>query len=566
MKIIFAGGEIVNVFTDSLVKANVVVEDGIITGVGDYYVPDESYDEVVDITGKIMCPGFIDSHIHIESTMLSPAELAKALIVHGTTGIVADPHEIANVCGMTGTEYMLKATENLPLSVYIMASSCVPAVPLDESAATLTADELAPLYRYERVLGLAEMMNYPGVLAQDDDIRQKIDDAKAVGGRVNGHAPLVTGAGLDKYISFGVEDDHECSDINEAIAKLERGMHILIRQGTAAKNLKALIDLFDAPYSYRCLLCTDDKSAADIIATGHIDSIIRESVSMGKSVCAGIRMATIQPAQYYGLTGLGAIAPGYKADILIMSDIDTLHVEDVYRDGRKVCEDGRVLPFAGPQVDENILKRVSSSVNVAKCDKSLFDLGVKGQCKCRVIEAIPESLLTNEVILDVDFSNGSGIDIERDILKVAVLERHNGTGHTGIGFIHGLGLKEGALASTVSHDSHNIIVIGTNEEDMSTCVNELIDMQGGMVVVRDGRILASLPLPIGGLMSNDTVYRVADQNTSLSIAAKQLGAAEGIDPFMNTAFLSLSVIPHLKITSRGLLDVDAQEIKNVIYE
>lgn len=563
MKTIFTGGTVANVFTDSLVKANVVVEDGVITGVGDYYVPNESYDKVIDISGKVMCPGFIDSHIHIESTMLSASELTKALLLHGTTGIVADPHEIANVCGITGIEYMLEATEGLPLTVYIMASSCVPAVPLDESATTLTALELKPLYNHERVLGLAEMMNYPGVLAKDEDIRQKINDAKASGGRVNGHAPLMGGEGLDKYIAFGVEDDHECNDINEAIEKLSKGMHILIRQGTAAKNLKSLIDLFDNPYSYRCLLCTDDKSAADLIEAGHIDSIIREASSLGKSALAGIRMATIQAAEYYGLKNLGAVAPGYKADILILSDIDSLHVENVYKSGTLVCENGKVLPFNEPAITPSIIERVRGSVKINRCAKDIFDLGLSGIKKCRVIEALPGSLLTNEVLLDIDFSDGSGIDTKRDILKVAVLERHNNTGHVGIGFIRGLGLKEGALASSVSHDSHNIIVIGTNEEDMATCVNEMINMQGGMIVVKDGKTLASLPLPIAGLMSNDNVSEVAMQNTILRKAARELGSAQGIDPFMNTAFLSLSVIPHLKITSRGLLDVDTQKIKSL---
>lgn len=561
MKVLFTGGSVVNVFTDSVSMENVVVEDGVIVGVGDYYTADgDKYDEIIDCTGKIICPGFIDSHIHIESTMLEPGELAKALLPCGTTAIIADPHEIANVCGITGIEYMLSATEGLPLSVYIMASSCVPAVPLDESALTLTANELKPLYKYDRVIGLAEMMNYPGVLAGDSDIRQKINDAKDAGGRVNGHAPLVSGEGLDRYISSGVEDDHECNDFGEAREKLSKGMHILIREGTAAKNLEALIGLFDYPYSSRCLLCTDDRSAADIINSGHIDSIIRKAVRLGKSPIIGIRMATIQAAQYYGLRNLGAIAPGYKADMLVLTDIENLKVEKVYKAGKLVCDGGETKPFEKPQIPEVQLKRVKGSVNVNKCTSAIFAMGKCGIQNTHVIEVIPGSLLTNDLQMDVDYSNGSGIDLDKDILKAAVLERHNGTGHVGLGLIHGLGLKKGALASTVSHDSHNIIVIGTNEEDMALCVNEIIEMQGGLVVVNDGKVLSKLPLEIGGLMSSKSAEKVAAENVELREAAKQLGAADGIDPFMNTAFLSLSVIPHLKITSRGLLNVDAQEI------
>ena len=573
MRTLFKGGEVVNVFTDSLARANVVVEDGIIIGVGDYYdakddncdLKDDNYDEVVDCSGMIICPGFIDSHIHIESTMLAPHELAKAILPCGTTAIVADPHEIANVCGIAGIEYMLEATENLPLSVYVMASSCVPAVPLDESAGVLDAKALKPLYDHERVLGLAEMMNYPGVIAGDSDVKNKIEDAKALGGRVNGHAPLLSGEMLDKYISAGIEDDHECSAANEAIEKMSKGMHILIREGTAAKNLKMLSPLFEYPYSARCLLCTDDKSAADIINEGHIDSIVKKAAALGRSPFAAIRMATIQAAEYYGLKNLGAIAPGYKADMIIASDIESLEIKKVYKNGKKVCEDGAALPFDRPEISDEILKRVKGSVNVKGCAKELFDLGLTGKHTCRVIKVIPGSIITDEVQLDIDFANGTGIDTNRDILKVAVLERHNGTGHAGAGFINGIGLKKGALAATVSHDSHNIIVIGADEDDMALCVNEIIKMQGGMAAAADGVILSALPLEIGGLMSTGSAKAVAKENDDLIKAAAELGCNEGIAPFMNMAFLSLSVIPHLKITSRGLLDADTQEIKNILF-
>lgn len=567
MKKLFQGGKIVNVFTDTLECANVVVEDGIITGVGEYTpTPDSDYDEIIDCSNMILCPGFIDSHIHIESTMLTPAELSRILISHGTTAIIADPHEIANVCGIAGIEYMLESSASLPLSIYFMASSCVPAVPLDESATTLSAGELKPLYSNSRVLGLAEMMNFPGVLAGDSDIRMKISDAAENGGRVNGHAPLLLGESLDKYIVAGVEDDHECSDLAEAIEKLKKGMRIFIRQGSAARNLDALIDLFDAPYSYRCMLCTDDKSSADLISDGHIDSIIRAAADKGKSTLAAIRMATIQPAEYYGLKHTGAIAPGYNADIAIFSDLKSLHTEAVYKMGESVYDGNSVIPIQEPAISPDIQNRVKGSVNVCKCSEKLFAMDAVGCKKCRVIEVLPGSLLTNELTMDIDFDTNSGIDTDRDIIKVAVLERHNSTSHVGLGFLHGMGLKSGALASTVSHDSHNIIVIGSNDADMAVCVNEIIDMQGGLVVVDNGKVLSRLPLPVAGLMSMEDARSVANQNDALHEAVKKLGCNDGIEPFMNTAFLSLSVIPSLKITSRGLLNVNTQTIVPLLVQ
>ena len=556
MKTLLKNGTVLNVFTDSYQKTDVLIEDDKIIGVGNYNEADA--DVTVDLSGKYICPGFIDGHIHIESTMLTPAELAKICLPHGTTAIVADPHEIANVCGITGIKYMLAASKNLPLKIYFNLPSCVPASPFDESSTTLFAKDLKPLYRDPNVLGLAEMMNFPGVIAKDEEIMQKISDAHSFNKIVDGHAPLLKGNELDSYISAGIQSDHECSQLDEAIEKLSKGQWIMIRQGTAAKNLNELLPLFSEPYSRRCLLVTDDIHPADINNNGEIDNIIRLAIKNGVSAITAIRMATIQAAQCFGLKRQGAIAPGYTADIIVLNNIENIEICDVYTNGKLAVKNGVTLPFKKPRINSCLTKSVYESFHLNKI--SIKDFYIKPSEKpCRIIKIIPEQITTEELIEKIDWSKNNGIDIERDILKLAVLERHNNTGHKGVGFINGIGLKKGAIASSVSHDSHNIIVIGTNDADMAIAANRIRE-NGGNVVVVDGEIIAEMPLRIAGLMSEYSSDIVVEQNASVRRAVHSLGIKEGIEPFMNMAFVSLSVIPALKMTTQGLLDVNAWKL------
>ena len=551
MKLLLKNGTVINVFADTLEKKDVLIENGKIIGVGGY--SDADADVIEDVSGKYISPAFIDGHIHIESTMLTPYELSKICLPRGTVSIFADPHEIANVCGTDGIKYMLQASAGLPMNVYLNLPSCVPATPFDESGASLCADDLRELYSEERVVGLAEMMNYPGVVFDDAGVVAKICDAHQNGRVVDGHAPMLSGRELDKYVSAGIQSDHECSSFEEAREKLLKGQWIMIRQGTAARNLSALLPLFDEPYNRRCLLVTDDRHPADIVNEGHIDNIIRQAISLGASPLAAIRMATLQAAQCFGVRYLGAIAPAYRADILVLNDLNTVDVCDVYSSGKKVVEGKRVLSFAEPIVEDSLMNAVYNSFSLEELSASDFYIEPKSD-SCRVIRVLSGELVTEELHADINWNENNGIDFERDILKLAVIERHKNSGHKGIGFINGIGMKKGAIASSVSHDSHNIIVIGANDEDMAIAANH-IRLHGGNVVVCDGKIIADMPLEIGGLMSKSDASEVAKKNAEVRQSVYDLGVAPDIEPFMNMAFVSLAVIPSLKMTTKGLVDV-----------
>jgi len=555
MKKLLCGGTVINVFTDEMEKANVLIEDEKIIGVGQY-TPDDA-DIVEDVTGKYICPGFIDGHIHIESTMLTPTELAKLCLPHGTTAIVADPHEIANVCGVKGIEYMLDASREIPMNVYFTLPSCVPATPFDESGAELYADDIKPLYDNPRVVGLAEMMNYPGVIFGDKSVWAKINDAINIGKTVDGHAPFLSGKALDKYVSAGISSDHECSDIEEALEKIRKGQKIMIRQGTAARNLVDLLPLFEEPYNHRCLLVTDDRHPADLMKEGHIDNIVRLAVKNGKSPITAIRMASIQAAEHFGIRYVGAVAPGYRADLLVLNDLDTVDIEDVYTNGEKVVSGKKTVEFSAPEINSDLQETVLNSFRLKELTLSDFHIEEKGE-KCRVIEIVPGQLITKEKIEKINWNENNGIDTERDILKLAVIERHKNTGHIGLGYINGIGMKSGAMASSVSHDSHNIIVIGTNDNDMMIAANHIRQF-GGNVVVENGKIVAQMALPIGGLMTDLSGEEIAKANENVRNAVYNFGVPKEIEPFMNMAFVSLSVIPSIKMTAQGLVDVDKQE-------
>lgn len=555
MKTLLKNGNVVNVFTDQIEKKDVLIEGGRIIGVDDYQ--DEatlaSVDEVVDVTGKWICPGFIDGHIHIESTMLMPAELARVTIPHGTTAIVADPHEIANVCGTDGIRFMLEASEGLPLQVYVMLPSCVPATHFDETGAVLKAEDLRPLYDEKRVLGLAEMMNYPGVLFDDPDTMAKITDARALGKVINGHAPLLTGRDLDKYVSAGISDDHECSLADEGKERIQKGQWVMIRQGTAAHNLEGLMPLFEDPYNRRCLLVTDDKHPADLLGQGHIDNIVRLAISHGANPVVAIRMASLQAAQCFGLRYVGAVAPGYQADVLILDDLQSVAVSQVYIKGEKMLVDGQAQ-IAPVTVSDGLYAKVTDTFKLEELAAANFKIEPQGE-RCRVISLIPGQLLTEESICEINWEVNNGIDMTRDLLKLAVVERHHNTGHIGLGFIKGLGLQKGAIAASVSHDSHNLIVAGTSDEEMAHAANEVRKMGGGSVVVADGKVLASMPLPIAGLMTDKKAEEIAAENEALRKAVASIGATDQAEPFMTLAFVSLPVIPNIKMSTQGLVDV-----------
>ena len=554
MKTLLKNAKVVNVFTEKIDFTNVLIEDDRITGIGDYY-KDEDADEVEDLEGRFLCPGFIDGHIHIESTMMVPPSLAQAVLPHGTTAVVTDPHEIANVCGVDGIKYMLEMSENIPLHVFVMIPSCVPATCFDEAGAVLNAEDIEDLYKEERILGLAEMMNYPGVIYNDAPTMDKINACVEKGKPVDGHAPLLSGKDLDKYISAGINSDHECSDATEAMEKLSKGQWIMIREGSAAKNLEKLLPLFESPYYQRCILATDDRNPADIIAEGHIDNIVRLAIKAGKDPIRAIKMATLNPTLCFGIKRMGAIACGYKANLLVLDNLENIDIKDVYSNGVKVVKDKEISGFSIPKAEDIITGSVLNSFHMPDLKNDDFYIEPKGT-KCRVIEVIPGEILTNECILDIDFSKNNGIDIEKDILKLAVIERHKNTGHKGVGFIKGIGIKNGALAGSVSHDSHNLIVIGSSEEDMVIAANHIKKIGGGLCVVSEGKVLSELRLPVAGLMSTNSAAEIAKANVELRESAEKIGINEGIEPFMNMAFVSLPVIPVLKMTTQGLVNVN----------
>ena len=451
-------------------------------------------------------------------------------------------------------------SENLPLHVYVMIPSCVPATCFDEAGASLKAEDIEFLYNEKRVLGLAEMMNYPGVIYDDAPTLDKIKSCVEKGRPVDGHAPLLSGRDLDKYISAGINSDHECSSAEEAIEKLSKGQWIMIRQGSAAKNLEKLLPLFEAPYYLRSILATDDRNPADIIAEGHIDNIVRLAIKAGKDPVRAIKMASFNPAQYFGIDRVGAVACGYKADLLVLDNLDNIEIKDVYSNGVKVVDNKKLLDFEIPKAEDMITGSVMNSFHMPDLKKEDFFIEPKGY-KVRVIEVIPGEILTNELILELDFDKNNGIDVDKDIIKIAVIERHKNTGHKGVGYIKGIGIKNGALAGSVSHDSHNLIVIGSSDEDMCIAANHIKKIGGGLCVVKEGKVISEVRLPVAGLMSTESAANIAKANEVLRESAKELGVYDNIEPFMNMAFVSLPVIPVLKMTTQGLVNVS--EFKRV---
>ena len=564
--LVLKNGRILNVFTEKLEEADVAIRNGYIAGIGTYEGEQE-----VDLSGKIICPGFLDGHIHLESSMVSPEEFTRAVVPHGTTGVITDPHEIANVAGAEGIEYMLEATKRLPLKVWFMLPSCVPATGLDESGAVLLADQLQSYYSKDRVLGLAEMMNAYGTVQAEEDILDKLCEAWDQKKVIDGHAPGLTGEALNAYVAAGVGSDHECITAEEAFEKLGRGQWIMIREGTAAKNLKALLPLCKEPYCHRCMFVTDDKHPGDLVKAGHMDGIIRQAVAWGTDPITAIKMATWNTAQYFGLRSRGAVAVGYRADLAVIADLQEIRVCEVYRAGKLVAKDGHMTEARSedPQKMEERKKRyprVYRSFQMRRVREEDFALEKQGEF-IRAIRLISHELLTQEAEYAWTQQEGfaPGVNIKQDLIKIAVLERHHGTGHVGVGFLAGYGLQAGAVATSVAHDSHNLIVAGVNDADMTLAANTVRDTQGGLAVVQDGQVLGSMPLPIGGLMTPEPVEKADQTLERLKKLARELGIPETIDPFMTLAFVSLPVIPSLRLNTLGLIDVQQQKIVSQTY-
>lgn len=543
--LVIKNANIVNVLSEEIHKADIAIVDGIIAGIGENY----SGEKEIDIQGAYVTPSFIDGHVHLESTMMLPSEFAKVALPAGTTTVIIDPHEISNVLGLHGISFMHEAVKNLPLDVYTMLPSCVPATPFETSGFDLNSYDLSLLIDKPWVLGLAEMMNFPGVLNQDNNVMAKLELAKSRGKCIDGHAPYLHGKDLCAYIASGVKSDHECTTPDEAVEKLRLGMYVMIREGTAAKDLDALMPVLKTCNTRKCIFVTDDRHPADL--KEHINGMVRRAVEAGVDPVKAVQIASLNTAEYFGLKNLGAIAPGYKADLLILPDLKTFKPDLVIKNGVVAAENGKLIA----ELPENEALAVRNSVNVRWITPEDFRIEANGS-KVTALEVIPHQLITKSVVSEVKIEDGNAVsNIDNDTLKICVIERHRATGNIGKGFVKGFNLKCGAIASTVAHDSHNMIVIGTNDADMYAAAVALIKCKGGKVVVKDGEVISELPLPIAGLMSDRNFDYVVNKCEELNKTAHSIGCKIE-DPFMTMGFLSLPVIPELKVTDKGVFDTN----------
>lgn len=538
--LVLKNAKYLNVFSNEFLCGDIAVANGLIAGVGKYDGKTE-----IDVSGKLVLPGFIDAHIHLESSMVTPAEFAKTVVAHGTTTVITDPHEITNVMGIDGVEYMIQASQNLPIDVHFMMPSCVPATEIDESGAELDCKDIDLYLDNKKVLGLAEMMNYVGVINGDKNVLSKIVTSQAHHKKIDGHAPELSGNDLNAYIAAGVYSDHECSTFENALEKLRKGQFIMIREGTAAHNLKALMPLLTQQYYSRCMFATDDKHPSDLLYGGHIDYIVKQALKNGADPIVALKTATHHAARYFLLNNKGAIASGYLADIVVVDNLEDFNVEMVFKRGKLVF-DGEVKDFSAPTVDEKLAEKCFDTFHLESVTPSSF----KVDGKLGLIGLVGGELLTRNL------GTADKVDVENDILKIACIERHKGTNHIGVGYVKGYSLKSGAVATSVAHDSHNIITVGCNDDDIAVAVNAIKDSKGGIAVVENGKIKALLELPIAGLMSDEPLTTVNEKLENAKLSAYELGADKSIDPFMTLSFLSLPVIPSLRITTKGVFDAE----------
>ena len=543
--LILANARIVNVFTGEIESGSVAVVDGYIAGIGDY----QDADEVIDLAGRFLAPGLINGHTHLESSMLDVGQYVRAVVPRGTLAVVTDLHEIANVSGLEGIRYVLNCARRLPLDLYLMAPSCVPATHLETSGARLDPEDIHRVLRWRECIGLGEVMNFPGVINRDEAMLNKIGFAE--GKVIDGHAPGVSGKDLNAYIAAGIRSDHESVTLEEAREKLARGMRVMIREGSAEKNLEALLPLVTDKTYKRCLFVVDDRSCVDLLRDGDIDAVVRKAIRLGLDPVRAIQMATINAAEYFRLEHLGAVAPGYLANLIVLSDLESLQVESVYYRGKLVASEGEPL-FPAHRARA---RGLNDSVKVGTLSLERLRLLSSGDTRY-VIEIIPGQIVTRKRIEKVRVVNGAVVpDVSRDILKLAVVERHRATGNVGVGLVSGFGLKRGALASSIAHDSHNIVAVGTSDEDMLAAIREIERLRGGLAVTDGGRVVASLALPIAGLLSDEPLEKVVAQLERVESAAASLGTGL-TSPFSTLSFVALPVIPELRLTDLGLVDVN----------
>ncbi len=542
--LVIKNAQVVNVLSEEIYEADIAIKDGLIAGIGSDYKGKQE----INAKGKYVCPSFIDGHVHLESSMLMPSEFAKMVVPSGTTTVVADPHEISNVIGLHGISFMREASKDLPLDVYMTLPSCVPATPYETSGFELNSYDLSLLIESPWVLGIAEMMNFPGVINLDKEVISKIKLGLEKRKRIDGHAPYLSGKDLCAYVAAGISSDHECTIPSEAIEKLRLGMYLMIREGSAAKDLDALIPVLKEFPTRKCIFVTDDRYPSAL--KEHINMMVRRAVEQGVSPIKAIQMASINTAEYFGLKNLGAIAPGYKADMLILDNLKDFKPETVIKNGQITAQNGKMIT----ETELKVLSSLRGTVNIRWLDKE--DLRIKAKSnKVKAIEVTDGQLVTKCVEANINVKDGYALsNIEEDTLKILVIERHKASGNIGKGFVKGFGLKEGAIASTIAHDSHNMIVIGTNDDDMFKAIKELVKSQGGKVIVKNGEVVAKLELPIAGLMSEEPAETVIQKSEKLKKGEELIGCKLH-EPFMTMAFLSLSVIPEIKLTDKGLMDV-----------
>jgi adenine deaminase len=547
-ELLLTNARVLNVFSGDLEITHVAVGHGVIVGVGREYAQAQ---QVYDIHGHYLLPGFIDGHVHLESSLLSPVRYAEAVVPHGTTTVVADPHEIANVAGIAGVRYMLRATERLPFEAYFMVPSCVPATALETAGAELGPSLVAAALHQNRILGLAEVMNYPGVIGGEQQVLEKVLAARWAGKLIDGHAPGLGGRALMAYLAAGIGSDHECTTAAEAREKLSRGMWIMLREGSASKNLEALCAVVTPLTARRCLLVSDDRDAWDLVHEGHLDALLRKAVALGVDPLLAVQMATLNPAAYFGLRQYGAIAPGAVADLVVVNDLHDFNVEQVFKRGQLVAEQGHLVTPLAEEAPVEFLH----TVHLPPLSRKNLTLPATSS-KVRVIGVVPGQILTRQEVREPTVCEGCIVaDPTRDLSKLVVVERHRGTGNVGLGLVTGFGIRAGAIATSVAHDSHNVIGVGVDDADLLCALQEVGRLQGGVVVCQGGRIVSSLPLPLAGLMSAAPLSQVISDIEALHRSAQALGTSLA-RPFMALSFLALPVIPELRLTDRGLVDVN----------